>query len=117
MKPQQNERWVFHLDHMLQAINRIEHYVAGLTKDDFIHDDKTIDAVIRNLEIIGEATHHIPNKIRRHYQAIPWMALRQMRNFLAHEYFNVDPNIVWETVVRDLHGLKMSLKRLLRDAA
>lgn len=82
MKPQQNERWVFHLDHMLQAINRIEHYVAGLTKDHFVHDDKTIDAVIRNLEIIGEATHHIPNKICKHYQAIPGWHYAKCATFL-----------------------------------
>jgi len=115
MKPQQNERWVFHLEQMVQAIERVERYVAGLTQQDFISDDKTVDAVVRNLEIVGEATHHIPNKIRKRTNAIPWTALRHMRNFLAHEYFDVDPNIVWETVSRDLQRLKKSLKHLLSD--
>lgn len=115
MKPQQNERWVFHLEQMVQAIERIEHYVAGLTRQDFIQDGKTLDAVVRNLEIVGEATRHIPNKIRKRNSAIPWTALRHMRNFLAHEYFDVDPNIVWETVARDLQRLKKSLEHLLSD--
>jgi uncharacterized protein with HEPN domain len=115
MKPRQNKRWVFHVEQMLKALNRIERYCAGMTRHHFTHDEKTVDAVVRNLEIIGEAIHHIPNNIRRHYQAIPWTQLRHMRNFLAHEYFDVDPHIIWETVARDLHGLKMSLKRLLHD--
>lgn len=113
----QGERWTFHLEQMIQAVNKIERYVQGMSREDFLNDEKTIDAVIRNLEILGEATHHIPNKIRRHYGSVPWEALRNMRNFLAHEYFAVDNKIVWETVARDLQGLKMSLKRLSRDAA
>ncbi len=116
-KPQQNKRWLLHLDQMIQSVNKIERYVAGYTLKDFLHDEKTIDAVIRNLEIIGEATQHIPNKVRKHYQGIPWQALRHMRNFLAHEYFDVDPKIVWETVSRDMHRLKISLKHIHRDIA
>ncbi|WP_135077074.1 DUF86 domain-containing protein [Terasakiella sp. SH-1] len=116
-KPQRHERWTFHLEQMITAINKIERYVRGMKRKDFLRDDRTMDAVIRNLEIIGEATHHVPNKVRKHYKAVPWMALRHMRNFIAHEYFDVDPRIIWETVARDLQGLKMSLKRLKKDAA
>ncbi|SCA55751.1 conserved hypothetical protein [Candidatus Terasakiella magnetica] len=116
-KPHRHERWTFHLEQMVQAVNKIERYVAGMSRKEFLHDDKTIDAVIRNLEILGEATHHIPNKVRKTYKPVPWLALRHMRNFLAHEYFDVDPKVIWETVAKDLQGLKMSLKRLRRDAA
>ncbi len=112
-----NERWTFHLLQMIEAINRIERYIQGMSRADFLADEKTIDAVIRNLEILGEATHHIPNKVRKTCKAVPWMSLRHMRNFLAHEYFAVDAKIIWETIARDLQGLKMSLKRLSRDAA
>lgn len=109
------ESWIFHLDQMVQAINKIERYVRGMTQVDFLQDERTIDAVIRNLEIIGEACHHIPQKIHQHYANVPWVSLRHMRNFLSHEYFAVDPHIVWETVARDLQGLKMSLKRIARE--
>lgn len=116
-KPQHNERWTFHLDQMIQAINKIERYTAGLTKSDFLNDERTIDAVIRNLEIIGEAINHIPNKIRNLHPNVPWINLRHMRNFLTHEYFAVDPDIIWETIARDLQGLKLSLKRIEREIA
>jgi len=116
-KPQHGERWTFHLIQMIHAIHKIEKYVQGMSRDEFLADEKTIDAVIRNLEILGEATHHIPNKVRKAYSGIQWVALRHMRNFLAHEYFNVDPQIIWETIARDLNGLKMSLRRVSRDAA
>ncbi len=111
-KPHKGERWTFHLLQMIFAIEKIERYVQGMSRVDFLQDERTIDAVIRNLEIVGEATHHIPNKIRNHHKAIPWTTLRHMRNFLAHEYFDVDPKIVWETVAKDLSAIKMSLKRI-----
>lgn len=116
-KPQQNERWTFHLAQMIEAVLKIERYTSGMTMENFLADERTIDAVIRNLEIIGEATHHIPNKIRKHYGAIPWMELRYMRNFLAHEYFAVDPKSVWETISHDINRLKKSLERVCEEAA
>ncbi len=111
-KPHKDERWTFHLLQMIFAIEKIERYVQGMTRVDFLADERTIDAVIRNLEIVGEATHHIPNKVRHHHKGIPWTTLRHMRNFLAHEYFDVDPKIVWETVAKDLSAIKKSLKRV-----
>jgi uncharacterized protein with HEPN domain len=108
-------RWPFHLEQIIQAIEKIEAYSTGMTRVDFLADERTIDAVIRNLEIIGEAIHHIPNKIRMHHQNIPWINLRHMRNFLTHEYFSVDPNIIWETITKDLQGLKTSFKHMLKD--
>jgi uncharacterized protein with HEPN domain len=116
-KPQQGERWTFHLHQMITSIEKIESYVAGMRRDDFLADNKTIDAVIRNIEIIGEATHHIPNKIRKIYASIPWTTLRHMRNFLVHEYFDVDPRIIWETVSRDLQAIKMALKKVTVELA
>lgn len=114
-KPQTGERWTFHLSQMILAIEKIESYIQGQTRIDFLNDPRTIDAVIRNLEIIGEATHHIPNKVRKIHNTIPWESLRHMRNFLAHEYFDVDPQIVWETVAKDLQRIKISLKKLEAD--
>ncbi|MDV7340415.1 DUF86 domain-containing protein [Terasakiella sp. A23] len=106
------ERWHFHIIQMILAIEKIETYVQGMTRNGFLSDDRTIDAVIRNLEIIGEATHHIPNKVRKSHRAIPWATLRHMRNFLAHEYFAVDPKIIWETVSKDLSAIKQALKKV-----
>ncbi|WP_417784038.1 DUF86 domain-containing protein [Terasakiella pusilla] len=114
-KPQEAERWTFHLHQMIIAIGKIEGYVQGMTRQDFLSDNRTIDAVIRNLEIVGEATHHVPNKIRKHYPTIPWENLRHMRNFLAHEYFDVDPRIVWETVAKDLQRIKVSLLKMSNE--
>lgn len=74
------------------------------------NDEKTVDAVIRNLEVIGEASSHLPIEIQEQYPDVPWSMMKGIRNILAHEYFGVDLEIVWKTVQDDLPILK---KRLL----
>jgi len=71
---------------------------------------KTVDAVIRNLEVIGEASSHLPIEIQEQYEDVPWGMMKGIRNILAHEYFGIDLEIVWKTVKEDLPILK---KRLL----
>jgi uncharacterized protein with HEPN domain len=69
-------------------------------------DRRTIDAVIRNLEVIGEAATYIPEEIKVKYSEIPWAKMRGIRNLLIHEYFGVDIDVVWETIQKDLEPLK-----------
>ena len=87
-----------YLEDILNAINRIEEYTRGLTFNSFVEDRKTVDAVIRNFEIIGEATKHIPERIRRDYPKVPWKDMAGMRDKLIHGYFGVQLDVVWKTV-------------------
>ena len=79
----------------------------------FISDRRTVDAVIRNLIIIGEAASHIPEDIFLKYPEIPWYEMRGMRNFVVHEYFVVSDKILWDTIRLDLKGLPETLKRII----
>ena len=81
--------------------------------DQFKTDAKTVDAVVRNIEIIGEAASHVPENIIADNPDIPWRDMRDMRNVLAHEYFGVNEKIIWHTVKEDLPPLAPQLKSLL----
>jgi uncharacterized protein with HEPN domain len=84
--------------------------VKDLNYDGWMKDQKTIDAVIRNLEIIGEAAANVPREIQDLYVDIPWYQMKGMRNILIHEYFGVDNDVLWNTIQKDLPVLKEKLQ-------
>ena len=98
--------------HIFEAIGKIEEYLKGYTYDLFIADYRTMDAVIRNLEIIGEATNNISAEFQRAHNQIPWHEVISMRNRLIHEYSDVDPDTVWKTIQEDLSKLKRILEKI-----
>jgi len=99
---------------MLESIELIESYVANMEVDDFKKDRKTIDAVVRNFEIIGEASRNIPEEIKNKYIDIDWKGIIGLRNRIAHEYFGVSVKIVWEIIKNDLPQLKGKIKQILK---
>jgi uncharacterized protein with HEPN domain len=107
-----------YLGHILAAIERIERYVDGIDEAAFLRDEKTQDAVLRNLEILGEAARSIerawPDFAARHDE-VPWMLIGAMRNRLAHGYFEIDLGITWKTVLTDLPVLMAACSRLLDE--
>jgi uncharacterized protein with HEPN domain len=104
----------FHaLEDILEAIEKIRNYTAGMTFEIFAADNKTIDAVIRNLEVIGEATASVPEDFQNGHPEIPWADMRAMRNVLIHEYFGVSVPIVWDTIGRDLPALALDIEKVL----
>ena len=107
-----------YITHMRDAIRRIERYVADLDEPAFLADEKTQDAVIRNLEIIGEAASNIrsryPEFVANHPD-LPFGAAYGMRNALAHGYFKVDLGIVWRTIRNELPPLNAQLERLIEQ--
>jgi len=87
-----------------------------MTWETFSTDQKTLDAVIRNIKVIGEAARHIPDDIVAQYPDIPWDEMRGMRNVLIHEYFLISVPILWQTVTRNLSPLVPQLRHILSDS-
>jgi len=105
--------WKLRLEDILEAIARIDRYVAGMDYEAFRADDKTTDAVVRNLEIIGETARHVPEQMQRQHSELPWDKMRDIRNLLIHQYFGIGVPIVWQTIRDDLPPLVPLLRKIL----
>ena len=100
------------LQDILDAMNKAQSFVSGMEYKVFKNDDKTAYAVIRALEVIGEATKHVPNNLRQKYPGVPWQDMAGMRDVLIHAYFGVDIETVWLTVTEKISQIKpLSKKR------
>ena len=116
MKPSVPPRnWKIRITDFLQCILKIRRFTKGYSFKDFQGDEKTIDSVLCNLEIIGEAARHVPEEIRKRYPEIPWAEMLTMRNIVIHEYHGVNLRIIWQTVKEDLPPLVSPLKRILQQ--
>jgi uncharacterized protein with HEPN domain len=103
------------INDILESIRKIEKYVHDKSYEEFQKDEKTKDAVLRNLEIIGEAVRNIPEDFKEKYPDVDWKAAAGMRDKLIHEYFGVSLAIVWETVKSDLPLFKKSLMEIYKE--
>ncbi len=104
-----------YLDDILEAITQIESYSEGMTFESFSKDRKTIDAVIRNLEIIGEASRALPDDIRKKTTGVQWHKMVGLRNILIHEYFGVNTTIVWDIITNKLAVMKQEVRKVLNS--
>ena len=102
-----------YVEDIIEAIDSIEEYTEELTYERFVKDKKTVDAVVRNLEIIGEATKHVSQRIRKKYPSVPWRDMAGMRDRLIHGYFGVNLDVVWKTVKERLPIVKPLIKEAL----
>lgn len=100
-----------YLRDILEACGKIKHYVEGMSFDSFARDGRTVDAVVRNLEIIGEAAKSIPEDERRKYSQIEWKRFAGLRDILIHQYFGVDVEIVWNVVQEKLPPLEREISQ------
>jgi len=103
------------IEDILDAMNKIEEYIKGLSYEDFAENEMVEDAVIRRIEIIGEAAGNVPENIKVKYQNIPWKKMVGLRNITIHEYFGVDLDIVWEIVTKNIPGTKADIQKVLED--
>ena len=93
------------VEDMLESMSRIAGYIAGMGRGEFLSDRKTIDAVVRNLEVVGEAASRLTDAARRRRGDIEWSLIVGLRNRIVHEYFGIDSEIVWEIIAHDLPAL------------
>lgn len=104
-----------YLSDIQEATSKIITFTKGYSYKKFSMDERTIDAVIRNLEVIGEASKHVPKKLREQYQEVDWQAMMGLRNIIAHEYFGVDLKIIWKTVRERIPELNKQIKSIIAD--
>lgn len=102
------------LKHISESIKEIENYTKRISKEKFSKDIKTQDAVVRRIEIIGEAVKNLPKDFKKKHPEISWREITGMRDMLIHEYFGIDFNIVWKTVKKDIPQLKKNILELLK---
>jgi len=104
-----------YLADILTAITEVEQFIADMSFDQFEEDRKTINAVIRSLEVLGEATKHIPTSFRNKHPDIPWSKMAGMRDVLIHDYMGVDLMTVWKVAKERLPEIKLFIKALVMD--
>ncbi len=102
-----------YLQHIVDAIESIEEYLRGKKLEDLFANKMLLDAVVREIEIVGEASNHLSEKFGKEHPELPLTDMRSMRNKLIHEYFTVDPKIVWQTYEEDLPVLKGKIVSIL----
>ena len=104
-----------YLQDILDAVNDIESFVDDMTYEEFIKDRKTLNAVVRSIEIIGEASKNIPETIKAKNKELPWKQMAGMRDKLIHAYFGIDTETLWKTAKDNIPPLKKSIQKMLKD--
>ena len=101
-----------YVEHILLCISKIQEYTKNIEQTEFNKNELIQDAVIRNIEIIGEATKKISDNLKSQYREIPWKEMSGMRDKLIHDYLGVDAKVVWKTIKEDIPALKRLLKEI-----
>lgn len=104
-----------YLQDIIECIENIKDYTSDFSLEDFCNDRKTIDAVIRNLEIIGEAARRLPEEIRKKYPIVEWHKIISLRNILIHEYPGIDLETIWDIIENKLSLLQEQVNAILKD--
>lgn len=104
-----------YLDHILESFSKVGLYLEDVSYEAFLADEEKQDAIIRKIEIAGEATKRLSPVIREKYTQIPWRAIAGMRDKLIHDYFAVDLDTVWETATKDIPGLLPGIASIIEE--
>ncbi len=104
-----------YLEDILEAIRKIRRYTVGLSGEGFAADEKTLDAVVRNLEIVGEAIKNVPESVRERNPDVEWKKIAGLRDILIHEYFGIDAEIIWDIIQTKVAILQSRVEEFLRS--
>lgn len=104
-----------YLEDILEAISKISRYTVGQSQEAFSGDERTLDAVVRNLEIIGEAIKKAPGEIRSKHPEVEWKRIAGLRDILIHEYFGIDVDTIWDIVQNKLPVLEKQINQILSE--
>ena len=111
----ENRTYLMYLEDIQTAMTRIAEYINTYSFIKFKKDNKTVDAVIRNFEIIGEAVKNVPDGIKVKYDEIPWAEMYLLRNKVSHEYFGVDYEIIWDVALNYLPENKKQIDQIIKE--
>jgi uncharacterized protein with HEPN domain len=109
-------KWKFRLRHMQEAAAKVLRYTAALDAVTFAADERTVEAVVWNLTVLGEAARHIPDDVERAYAAVPWPQMKGIRNRIVHGYDQIDLDVIWNVVRVELPPLLPLLDQVMREA-
>ena len=112
---QAGREWRFYIKDMIGFADKVLSYTEDMDQQSFTNSGITYDAVLRNLELIGEAATHVPESVRKRHGDIPWRMMIATRNRLIHAYLGIDDDIVWSIVRDDIPELRKALNQLLQD--
>jgi len=105
--------WKLYVEDILESLDLIKQYIGSISFENFKKDRKTIDAVARNLEIIGEASKFIPDRIKDEYRGVDWAGMVGLRNRIAHAYFTISLDIIWQIIKSELSPLNKQMRQIL----
>ncbi len=112
MKPEERDP-ILYLEDIALSMQRIQEYISGLDFHHFKADYKTVDAVVRNFEIIGEASKNLADNVKSKYPDVPWNEMYRLRNRVSHEYFGIDYEIIWHIITKHLPGNFKEISEIL----
>ena len=104
-----------YLSDILESIDDIDSFINDVSFNDFVNDKKTLKAVIRSIEVMGEAAKRIPESIKAKYPSVPWKKMAGMRDKMIHEYHNIDLEILWKTIKEDIPSVKPLIHKALEN--
>lgn len=107
--------WELYLKDIYNSINKIIKYTKGMGREEFFYEDRTFDAVMRNLEIIGEAVKHLPYELKTKYENVKWKKIAGLRDIVAHEYFGIDEDIIWDVVQNKILELRPEIEIIIES--
>ena len=107
--------WRLFLLDIRESASRVLEYVGSMSREEFLSDSRTVDAVICNLAIIGEAAKKVPADIRRQYPAVEWKKMAGLRDIVVHDYFGIDEDIIWDVVSVKMPKLSQQMEMLTRE--